>query len=152
MKELFRYPMCAIAGCNIGKAFIIFLQFFAVVLIVLYTASVQAGDYAPPYPVTMHIIPAEKLTFHTPYYVVDANGRRTNTEKAHLISEHGYTAADLQGLTYDQLNRIHGWEHTHSKSLRTYSAFPSTPPSLPQYEYQIQCNGKHCKKVRVRIN
>lgn len=111
--------------------------------------SAEDGIYSPPYAIAVGSVPQEKLTFKTPWYVM-VNGRPQNASVDHLVKWHGYKASDLAGLNYDQLNRIHGWEHTHGKATVTV-AVNSQQNEGAVYEYQTQCDGKSCRRVRVRI-
>lgn len=67
------------------------------------------------------------------------------TTKKHLIEDHGYTAEDLDGLTDDQLNRLHGTAHGAAPA---YAASAGEIAAAPVY--QTICNGRSCRRVRVR--
>lgn len=75
---------------------------------------------------------------HAPAYQL-INGVRHHTSDQHLI-EHGYTAEQIKGLTPEQKDALHGAAHA--------GVFAAAAAQQPQY--QQVCNGRSCRRVRLR--
>lgn len=74
---------------------------------------------------------------HAPAYQL-VNGVRHHTSDQHLI-EHGYTAEQIKGLTPDQKDALHGAAHAGVFAVQQV-----------QPQYQQVCNGRSCRRVRLR--
>jgi len=70
--------------------------------------------------------PAKPVIFSNQPWVETATG---TTSDKHLIEAHGFTAAQLRGLTQDQKNRLHGAAHEGLRA--TVSPCPSGVCPLP---------------------
>ncbi|NBW16501.1 MAG: hypothetical protein EBR82_51820 [Caulobacteraceae bacterium] len=70
--------------------------------------------------------PTKPVTFSNNPWVETATG---TTSDRHLIEVHGFTAAQLRGLTQDQKNRLHGAAHEAPRA--TVSNCPNGQCPLP---------------------
>ena len=77
----------------------------------------------------------EKALQSTPAYEI-INGVQTHTSDAHLLF-HGYTAAQIAGLTPDRKDRLHG--EAHASSQKTVSMTTA---------YMEVCNGRRCRRIK----
>lgn len=92
------------------------------------------------------------LTLGTvPYYQI-INGVKHHTSDSHLINEHGYTAEQLRGLTQAEKDLLHGHAHLHHSrtAQQPGRAGPQQPAAATGPVYQIQCNSRSCRRVRIR--
>lgn len=90
--------------------------------------------------------PAAKALQSAPAYEI-INGVRTHTSDAHLRF-HGYTDAQIAGLSPEQKDRLHGAAHNGNFAVAGAVVAPVKRIVTVSAAFVDVCNGRKCRRIR----